>query len=127
MDTNTIGYEIDFLAVGDGEKCGDAITLPFWNLLSSPPEQTVVVIDGGFKGSGAALVKHIRDYHKTEIVDAVISTHPDNDHASGLETFITELNVSNLLMHLPRNHTHDIFSSIQAKLDLSEKWPRQRL
>ena len=107
MDTNTIGYEVDFLAVGDGEKCGDAIALRFGNLLASPPEQAVVVIDGGFKDSGAALVKHIRDYYKAEIVDAVISTHPDNDHASGLETVLTELNVSNLVMHLPWNHTQN--------------------
>lgn len=107
MDTKPIGYEVDFLAVGDGEKCGDAIALRFGNLLASPPEQTVVVIDGGFKDAGAALVKHIRDYYKTEIVDAVISTHPDNDHASGLETVLTELNVSNLVMHLPWNHTQN--------------------
>lgn len=107
MDTNTIGYDVDFLAVGDGEKCGDAIALRFGNLLASAPEQTVVVIDGGFKDSGAALVKHIRDYYKTEIVDAVICTHPDNDHASGLEIVLTELGVSNLMMHLPWTHTQE--------------------
>ena len=33
MNTNQIGYEIDFLAVGDGEKSGDAIALRFGNLL----------------------------------------------------------------------------------------------
>lgn len=107
MDTNTIGYEVDFLAVGDGEKCGDAIALRIGNLLANAPQQTVVVIDGGFKDSGAALVQHIRDYYKTEVVDAVISTHPDNDHTSGLEAVLTELEVVNLVMHLPWNHTQD--------------------
>lgn len=107
MDTDTIGYEVDFLPVGDGEKCGDAIALRFGRLLSNPPQQTVVVIDGGFKDSGAAIVEHIRKYYKTEDVAAVIATHPDSDHTSGLETVLGELNVANLLMHLPWNHTQD--------------------
>jgi beta-lactamase superfamily II metal-dependent hydrolase len=107
MDTNAIGYEVDFLPVGDGEKCGDAIALRFGTLLAEPPQQTVVVIDGGFKDSGAELVKHIRKYYKTEIVDAVISTHADNDHASGLETVFNEMKVAYLVMHLPWKHTQD--------------------
>jgi beta-lactamase superfamily II metal-dependent hydrolase len=107
MDTNTIGYDVDFLPVGDGEKCGDAIALRFGRLLANPPQQTVVVIDGGFKNSGAALVQHIRQYYKTENVDAVISTHADSDHASGLETVLNELKVGCLVMHLPWNHTED--------------------
>lgn len=107
MDTDTFGYEVDFLPVGDGEKCGDAIALRFGNLLANPPQQTVVVIDGGFADSGKSLVEHIRGYYKTENVAAVISTHPDNDHAAGLETVLNELNVANLVMHQPWNHTED--------------------
>jgi beta-lactamase superfamily II metal-dependent hydrolase len=107
MDTNAIGYDVDFLPVGDGEKCGDAIAFRFGRLLANPPQQTVVVIDGGFKDSGSALVQHIRHYYKTGNVAAVISTHPDSDHASGLETVLNELNVANLVMHLPWNHTQD--------------------
>jgi beta-lactamase superfamily II metal-dependent hydrolase len=107
MDINTIGYEVDFMNVGEGEKCGDAIALRFGKLLANPPQQTTVVIDGGFKDSGAALVQHIREYYKTENVDAVIATHPDNDHTSGLETVLNELKVRNLVMHLPWNHTQD--------------------
>ncbi len=107
MDATKIGYEVDFLAVGEGEKSGDAIALRFGNLITNPPQQIVVVIDGGFKDSGAALVKHIRTYYKTDTVDAVICTHPDNDHASGLETVLNELRVANLVMHLPWNHTQD--------------------
>jgi beta-lactamase superfamily II metal-dependent hydrolase len=107
MATNAVGYEVDFLPVGEGEKCGDAIALRFGTLLANPPQQTVVVIDGGFKESGAALVEHIRGYYNTEVVDAVVSTHPDNDHSSGLETVLNELDVRNLVMHLPWNHTQD--------------------
>lgn len=107
MDANLLGYEVDFLPVGDGEKCGDAIALRFGKLQASPPQQVVVVIDGGFQDSGTALVQHIRQFYKTDTVDAVISTHPDNDHASGLEIVLDELKVGNLVMHLPWNHTQD--------------------
>lgn len=107
MDTNAIGYEVDFLPVGDGEKSGDSIALRWGRLLANPPQQTVVVIDGGFKDSGSALVQHIRQYYKTSVVDAVISTHPDGDHGSGLTTVLDELTVKNLLMHLPWKHTQD--------------------
>lgn len=93
--------------MGAGEKCGDAIALRFGNLHASPPQQTVVVIYGGFGESGKALVEYIRSYYKTDQVDAVISTHPDDDHASGLEIVLNELKVSNLVMHLPWNHTQD--------------------
>ncbi|MBI5101569.1 MAG: MBL fold metallo-hydrolase [Nitrospirae bacterium] len=102
-----MGFEVDFLSVGDGGKSGDAIALRFGKLLLNPPQQTVVIIDGGFKESGTALVQHIREFYKTENVDAVISTHPDDDHASGLEIVLNELNVGYLVMHLPWKHTED--------------------
>jgi len=105
MDMNTSGYEVDFLPVGEGERCGDAIALRFGRLHANPPQQTVVIIDGGFKDSDAAMVQHIQDFYKTRNVDAVIATHPDNDHVSGLETVLSGLTVANLVMHLPWNHT----------------------
>src|SRR6266851_504087 len=108
MDTNAIGYDIDFLPVGDGEKCGDAIVLRFGHLLANPPQQTVVVIDGGFTDCGAALVQHIRRFYGTNTVNAVVCTHSDNDHACGLETVLNELNVETLVMHQPWKHTQDI-------------------
>lgn len=103
-----MGYEVDFLPVGDGEKSGDAIALRFGNLFGPRSEQTVVVIDGGFKSSGEALVQHIRRYYGTNIVDLAISTHPDGDHSSGLEIVLNELDVKRFWMHQPWNHTDDI-------------------
>jgi hypothetical protein len=54
-----MGYEIDFLPVGEGEDSGDAIALRFGSLFGPRSEQTVVVIDGGFKESAEGLVSHI--------------------------------------------------------------------
>lgn len=103
-----MGYEVDFLPVGNGEKSGDAIALRFGNLFGSRNEQTVIVIDGGFEESGQELVQHIKDYYHTNYVDLVVSTHPDGDHASGLELVLEELDVGCLWMHQPWNHTEDI-------------------
>lgn len=108
MEMTHMGYEIDFLPVGNGEKSGDAIALRFGNLFGQRSEQTVVVIDGGFKESGENLVQHIRTYYHTNFVDLVVSTHPDGDHSCGLEVVLEELEVGCLWMHQPWNHTEDI-------------------
>jgi beta-lactamase superfamily II metal-dependent hydrolase len=106
---NSIGYEIDFLPVGVGEKSGDAIALR-WGYLNgnTSVEQSVAIIDGGFKDSGEALVDHVQKYYKTDQVYAVFCTHPDRDHASGLLPVLEGLSVQNLIMHRPWNHTKGI-------------------
>lgn len=103
-----MGYEVDFLPVGDGEKSGDAIAFRVGDLCSDPPEQIVVVVDGGFEETGKQLVNHIKKYYKTDQVDIVISTHPDADHSSGLKIVLEEMKVGELWMHQPWNHTKDI-------------------
>jgi beta-lactamase superfamily II metal-dependent hydrolase len=105
-----MGYEIDYLPVGDGEKSGDAIALRFGNLFGSRDEQSVVVVDGGFKDCGEQLVAHIRKYYGTDQVDLVLSTHPDADHVSGLSVVLEELKVKLLAMHRPWEHASDIKS-----------------
>ncbi|GAG15357.1 unnamed protein product, partial [marine sediment metagenome] len=103
-----MGFEIDFLPVGDGEKGGDAIALRYGKLDGTRSEQVVIVIDGGTKESGENLVKHIQEYYKTEQVNFVISTHPDADHSSGLTVVLENLKVDNLWMHRPWEHAQDI-------------------
>jgi beta-lactamase superfamily II metal-dependent hydrolase len=106
MDANQIGYEIDFLPVGEGSRSGDAITLRWGKLHSVPPQQTVVVIDAGFAANGDQVVNHVKKYYKTDTVDLVVSTHPHVDHIGGLETVIKELKVRQLAMHCPWLTTH---------------------
>jgi beta-lactamase superfamily II metal-dependent hydrolase len=99
-----MAYEIDYIPVGDSEKGGDAIALRFGNLAGPRNEQSVVVIDGGFKDSGEKLVKHINDFYGTTYIDLVISTHPDADHASGLSVVLENMRVGQLAMHRPWEH-----------------------
>jgi len=103
-----MGYEVDFLAVGEGERSGDAIALRFGNLAGPRNQQQVWVIDGGTKESGKRLVSHIKTYYGTDQVDVVVSTHPDSDHASGLSVVLEEMKVGVLLMHQPWNHAENI-------------------
>ena len=71
------------------------------NLHASREQQHVVVIDGGFQDSGHHLSSHVKKYYGTDLVDAVVSTHADQDHINGLETVLDELRVRELWIHQP--------------------------
>jgi beta-lactamase superfamily II metal-dependent hydrolase len=104
-----MGYEVDFLPVGNGEKSGDAIAVRFGDFGSRERnDQFVMVIDGGTKESGQALVDHITKYYGTTYVNLVVNTHPDGDHASGLTVVLEQLNVGGLVMHKPWDHSERI-------------------
>lgn len=113
-------YEIDFLPVGDGSRSGDAIALRYGNLTGPRHEQTVIVIDGGFTDDGEALVKHLRNYYGTDIVDVVVSTHPDQDHVCGLKVVLEQLQVRELWMHRPWQHSQEM-ASLRHKAFASAK------
>jgi beta-lactamase superfamily II metal-dependent hydrolase len=103
-----MGFEIDFLPVGEGEKSGDAIALRYGNLFGPRSEQTVLVVDGGTLDSGAALVEHVKNFYGTEYVNGVICTHPDLDHACGLKVVLEKLDFGALVMHKPWEHAAEI-------------------
>lgn len=103
-----MGYEIDFLGVGEESKSGDAIALRYGNLHGSRDEQTVVVIDGGFQSTGSKVIDHITTCFSTSKVDLVINTHADQDHINGLETVLNELEVKELWIHQPWLHNQGL-------------------
>lgn len=103
-----MGFEIDFLPVGIGEKSGDAIAIRWGHLADDQPQQRVMVIDGGTEKSGQALVEHIGRYYATDNIDVVICTHCDADHASGLATILEQLRVGALFMHEPWRYASNI-------------------
>jgi len=117
-------YEVDVRKVGDESQSGDAITIRYGDF-SDRRLHRVVVIDGGFKQTGEELVEHIRTVYGTEHVDLVISTHPDQDHASGLRVVLEELTVGELWMHRPWAHSKAIsefvFKGIAGDLDEMQK------
>lgn len=112
-----MGYEVDFMAVGDGERSGDAICLRFGNLYGQRNEQFVMVIDGGTMASGEAIVEHVRTHYGTKRVDLVVSTHPDNDHISGLRPIMEQCDIGRLWVHLPWMHAPDVRAIMEGRSD----------
>jgi beta-lactamase superfamily II metal-dependent hydrolase len=103
-----MGHEIDFIAVGDGERGGDAIAVRWGDLNGKRSDYKIIVIDGGTKESGADLVKHINNYYNTNEVNLVFCSHPDADHASGLTEVLENMVVGGLVIHRPWEHVSEI-------------------
>ena len=103
-----MGYEVDVIGVGKESKSGDAIALRWGNLHGSRNEQKVVLIDGGFQESGQDVVKHIKEHFGTTLLDAVVSTHPDQDHVNGLHVALDEMTVNELWIHKPWEHNQGL-------------------
>ena len=92
--------EIDFIEAGNSGS-GDAIAIRRRN----KGFDYVHVVDGGYTEDGQKIVDHIRNhYGPQDYVNHLVLTHPDADHASGLDTVIRELNVGCLWMNLPWRH-----------------------
>jgi beta-lactamase superfamily II metal-dependent hydrolase len=90
-------YEIDFLAVAEGSRSGDAITMRF----NRPDTGAMahVIIDAGFQQTGADVVEFVQYRYGTRDVDLAILTHPDGDHIGGMGAVVRELNVTALAVH----------------------------
>ena len=105
-------FEIEFFPVGDSAKAGDAIVARYGN----NGQYAVSVIDGGTEDSGSAIVEHIRSvYGTTTVIDHVISSHPDTDHASGLRKILEALPVRNLWLHGVWHHAGEMLPYFEDK------------
>ncbi len=112
-----MAYEIEFLPVGNGDCSGDAIVLRYTD---DQGAWKVMVVDGGYQETGEQICQHIRKWYGTDHIDYVVSTHPDNDHMSGLRVVMEEMSVGELWMHVPRAHAEEIqglFASRRWTLD----------
>jgi len=111
-------YEIDFFAVGEGERSGDAITLRY--TIPGQDEPIVGVIDAGFAPNGEIIAEHIPTYYGTSRVDWCLSTHPDGDHINGMGVVVRELDVRNLLIHRPSLHGYGANSGAKPAEELAK-------
>jgi beta-lactamase superfamily II metal-dependent hydrolase len=114
-----MGFEIDFLPVGGESQSGDAILLRFGNLLGSRAEQTIVLIDGGFRDTADDIIQHLREHFGgTNAIDLVVSTHPDCDHINGLHELVDraaagQLVIQELWMHRPSRFRQTIEGALR--------------
>jgi beta-lactamase superfamily II metal-dependent hydrolase len=98
-------YELDFLAVGEGERSGDAIALRY----GDGGAYTIHVVDGGDEAAGKALVGHLKAYYgNPSYIDHVVLTHADDDHSSGLREVINAFAVGAIWMNRPWLHAREI-------------------
>ena len=115
-------FEIDFLEAGTKDS-GDAISLRY---RTDENLDYIHVVDGGYKDDGPKLVKHIRDYYDSlPMIDHVVLTHPDGDHAAGLKAVLQEVSVQVLWMNRPWMHLQDLMSGF--KYEYTEEGLRRRL
>ena len=72
--------EIEFLAVGGGQKAGDAIVIRHGGV----DAYQLMLVDGGHEETGEEIVAHLkRHFGLNPILEHVVLTHSDADHASG--------------------------------------------
>jgi len=105
------GFEVDFLPVGYGERCGDAIAIRF----GTEGNYKVLVYDGGTRESGQSLVEYIRLYYQTSHVDYLVNSHPDADHASGLSVVMDQMTVGEVWIHQPWKYSPVISKYLQDR------------
>lgn len=89
-------FELDFLDV-ETKKSGDAIGIRY----QIGTAWYVHVVDGGYQQTGPAIEKLVRESYGTGYVNNVVLTHPDGDHAGGLQTVLENLQVGALWMLRP--------------------------
>ena len=97
-------FEIDFLDI-DAKDSGDAIPLRY----KIDGVTRIHITDGGFQKTGDKVVEHINKYYDDpDTIDAVIVSHPDGDHAGGLQTVLEEFEVSELWMLRPWDYVDEL-------------------
>ena len=111
--------EIEFLAVGEGSKAGDAIIVRYGDVNA----YQLMLIDGGHAETGDAIVAHLKKHFGANpMLEHVVLTHSDSDHASGLRTVLREVTVNNLWLHVPwllAEEARDLF--------LDKRWTKEGL
>lgn len=90
--------EVEFLAVGDGSRAGDAIVVRY----GEDEGYHLMVIDGGTADTGDKMVAHLKGQFGAQVsLEHLVLTHSDADHASGLREVLREIPVANVWLHIP--------------------------
>jgi beta-lactamase superfamily II metal-dependent hydrolase len=96
-------YEIDFRQVHTS-KSGDAIAIRYqlggyWS---------VHLVDGGYATTAPDVSKFIHNTYGTNLINHVVVTHPDRDHAEGLAPILEEFDVGALWMLRPWDYARHV-------------------
>lgn len=91
-------YEVDFLSV-ECDKSGDAIAIRYM----IDGRIFIHVVDCGFLDTAPNMLSHLsQHYDNPTVIDHLVVTHGDGDHASGVRTIIEQFpRISTLWLHRP--------------------------
>lgn len=89
-------FEIDFIPVHRRDS-GDAISMRY----QVGKSWSVHAVDGGFNSTTPLISAHIRKNYGTDLINSVVVTHPDQDHAEGLAGILEDFNIGELWMLRP--------------------------
>jgi beta-lactamase superfamily II metal-dependent hydrolase len=105
-----MGYEIDFLPVGDSN--GDAICVRHGDVLTG---YTIYVIDGGYAPTGQIIINHLNTFYGApKFIHHVVLSHADNDHVSGLINVVEHFDVGTLWMNRPWRFAAEIIGAFHG-------------
>jgi beta-lactamase superfamily II metal-dependent hydrolase len=97
-------YELDFRQVHTS-KSGDAIAIRY----QIGTNWTVHLVDGGYTTTAPDVSKFITDTYGTKLINHVVVTHPDRDHAEGLAPILEHFNIGTLWMLRPWHYADYLF------------------
>lgn len=97
-------FEVDFLGV-ETKSSGDAITVRY-SINDSEP--SIHVVDGGYIETSDKIIAHLQKHYGSTVIENVVLTHPDRDHANGLRKILEECEVHMLWMHRPWNYAREL-------------------
>ena len=110
-----MSYELDFIGVKEekSKQNADAITFRWLD----NDTYKIIVYDGGLQAHGEALENHIKKYYLSngnKTKDAVIVSHSDQDHTSGLTTILENFDVKALYMNRPWIYAEELYDNFEV-------------
>lgn len=108
-------FEVDFLPVGE-DGSGDAITVRY----SIGAGFGIVVIDGGHTSTAETVINHITSFYGSDvIIDDMVLSHADDDHARGLIGVLNHFEVRRLWMNRPWLYCAEIIDFFHGNFTLA--------
>ena len=117
-EENRMAYEIDFISVKESESKQDADAIALrWK---DGDSYKIVIYDGGLQAHGEKLQDHLNSYYFQEnqekIIDAIIVSHSDQDHTSGLKIILENFSVKALYMNRPWIYAKELYDNDEIKV-----------
>lgn len=118
-----MAYEIDFIGVSKEKSSSnaDAICIQWQsgNTYYGTPIYKIGVIDCGYEVYTDAMINHVNKYYfddkngnkkkSDKVIDFVIATYSDEDHASGIPKILDNFTVNKIYMNIPWLYLDELF------------------